>query len=393
VHATIDHQGHLGTKPQRWSGEIQVDDETLEVPGVRDALQLDATGRQIIHRLLLLTLTALLALAASASAAYDGKVQFFCPPGGMVQADPLAGFGVSPSPHMHTVAGAAGVFSAKTTLAQLTETNGDPSQTTCDLGSDHSLIWMPTPYRADGTPATIITMSYYLINSVGFTVDPAQIPLYNPGLRFLAGAPDCTSRACVAKPGGFTCEDVSPHTHFVTVPTPAQCPPGGPNNIEEDVYSAGQCWNPGPGLGEGFGGSGGPAAFSLPASAPCPGGDATVPREIFVLHLQAYHGGQPDFAGGYLSSDFVPSEGLDQRTTCPGCTAHADYAFDFAGNALSLIVQDCFGRQNWPQQALTCGESPIAKPSTIFQEDPATKYPEDGQIHKGIQEPYSPVTS
>jgi len=170
--------------------------------------------------------------------------------------DPLESYGIKPSPHNHTPAGAM-AFNATTTVRQMLAAN-----TSCTLRADHSMLWIPTPLRSNGLPANVTGLDYYLINSgYRITTPPPD------GLRFIAGDPHCTGQLC---PAIYICRQwdgkiLSLHT----IPTRNDgCDTANGQGYGMTVYSPGQCWDD-KSLGMGMGGSSPPrtSRASTPVTA------------------------------------------------------------------------------------------------------------------------------
>lgn len=268
----------------------------------------------------------MLALSGIASAdGFRGRVELNCTPNADVQADPMEQFGVTPSLHLHTPVG-ANVFGPLTTLPEMID-----SQTSCDIQSDHSLLWFPTPLRPDGTPATINRAAYYLANS-GYvlTAEPPN------GLKVLGGSPSCTTKYC--NNAVFFCRTPSGGEYEQhTIPPAGACAAGA--GYQEDV-STGQCWN-GENFGPGMGsqdGPGGDSESNFTFDNPCTSG-YVVPQIVLSLFVAS------DGVGGCLSSDIVEGS----CTTAPGSTAHINYVFGWTLNSsgassMGAIVQDCLNQ-------------------------------------------------
>ena len=252
-------------------------------------------------------------LASSASAAYTGKIQLFATPNLSERAavDPILAPGVSPFWESQTPA-CAEAFSDSTTLAQMTA-----APTSCDVQNDHSIFWVPTPETPSGTPATIKTMSYYVIeqNTARVTVAPTN------GTDVLGGNPMCNAGSCEA--GHFNC--VAPNgTTWTgqTIPTVADCKAGV--GYQEMVASTN-----------------------------------TAPIIEVVLEVNN------DGLGGHLSEDISPSR--------PGESASFDYIYDWLNGALTDVVTDCMGIPTVPQAELTCREHLDADGVTrLYRNNPTT---------------------
>jgi hypothetical protein len=265
--------------------------------------------------------------------AYVGKVEIHCRANLSQQAavDPITAFGVSPSKHLHTPAGAAS-FSAFSTLPGMMR-----SSTSCDVRSDHSMFWFPTPLRRDGTPATIRAADYYLVNlNRTLTAEPPN------GLRFIGGNPDCTGQFC----GSLEYRCLSGGGYLAhTIPPAGAC---GSSGYEMYISGAAQCWN-GLDYGPGLGGTDGPAGAkaNFVSTYPCNG--YVVPRVDLAVRVGN------DGVGGYVSSD-VP-KGV--QTTSPGSTAHFDYVFGWALNSsnqssIGSIIGDCLDVTGYTAFQLSC---------------------------------------
>jgi hypothetical protein len=101
---------------------------------------------------LLLVALGLSALSVPTSERADvGTVLSHCAPNlsERASADPLESYGIEPSPHNHTPAGAM-AFNATTTVRQMLAAN-----MSCTPRADHSMLWIPTPLRSDGLVANV----------------------------------------------------------------------------------------------------------------------------------------------------------------------------------------------------------------------------------------------
>ena len=279
---------------------------------------------------------------------FTGKVLIHCTPNLSERrvVDPLEYFGISPSPHQHTPAGAM-AFSFKSTLAKMLA-----AQTSCASLADHSMIWIPTPETAAGRPAKITSFGYYLIN-LGHDVRRAP----PDGLRFLAGNPHCTSGLC---PAIYECVKQDGQL-FVshTIPTRADGCGGG---YQMSIFSPGQCWN-GRSLGEGMGGSS-PAAHIVGARR-CRG--VVIPEIMLDVSVG------PDGLGGYLSSDVM----MNTTKSSPGSTGHFDFVFGWgerrcAGEAAERDRPQVPGRDGFHGGDVSCVQIPGPQGATIYGTRPAT---------------------
>jgi hypothetical protein len=291
-----------------------------------------------------------LALPARA-VAYTGKVLVHCKPNLFQRAavDPLEDYGMSPTPHLHTPAGAI-AFSSTTTLAKMMA-----ARTSCASRADHSLIWVPTPMTAAGRPARITTFGYYLINR-GHDVRRAP----PAGLRFLAGDPHCAGRLC---PAIYEC--VTQRGKLLTkhtIPTRAdRCDTRDGRGYQMSVFSAGQCWD-GRSLGVGMGGSGPPAHIT--STRRCHG--VVIPEVMLDVSVGA------DGLGGYLSSDIVAGT----TRSSPGSTGHFDFVFGWQngaaeGRPLSAIVRKCLDVSGFTRAQVSCVQVFGRGGATVFETRPS----------------------
>jgi hypothetical protein len=297
----------------------------------------------LVKPLLLLTIVAALTLGLAAHAAADvGTLQIHCRANISERAavDPLEFYGVKPSPHNHTPAGAM-AFSSTSTVRQMMA-----APTNCDERADHSMLWVPTPLRPDGKPATITTFDYYLVN-LGYQVGKAP----PDGLRFVAGDPHCTGHLCSVI---YMCRQsngriLSQHT----IPSRVDgCDTSHGHGYGMVLYSAGQCWD-GKSLGPGMGSSG-PAA-NITAARPCHG--RVIPRILLGLDVGA------DGLGGYLSSDMHAGT----TKTSPGSTAHFDYVFGWNRSALTAIIRHCLNTARFSPGQASCAEVTSREGSTVYE--------------------------
>lgn len=280
-----------------------------------------------VKRIVLLGAVLSLVFAASAHAAYSGKIQLFCSPNLSESAavDPIAGFGISPFWESQTPAGSQS-FSSTDTNALI-----QAAPTSCSVQNDDSLFWVPTPLTPAGTPASIKTMSYYIIEQ-----EPNSVTTTPPnGLEVLGGNPGCDANNC--EQGHFNCTTSTGGTWTgQTVPTVADCAAGV--GYQEMVSSPGTCWD-GASLGQGLGGAGAPSNITVNNS--CTG--ENVP--IIEVVLEVNNNG----LGGYLSEDVNP-------TARPGESASFDFVYGWLNGALSKVVASCMGIPTVPQNELTCRE-------------------------------------
>ena len=287
--------------------------------------------------------------------AYIGKVLVHCKPNLFQRAavDPLEDYGISPTPHMHTPAGAK-AFGSRSTVAKMMA-----APTSCASHADHSMIWVPTPMTAGGRPARIISFGYYLINT-GHDVRRAP----PDGLRFLAGDPHCTGQFC---PAIYLC--LNRHGTVLakhTIPTRADgCDTSDGHGYEMAIFSAGQCWD-GRSLGEGMGGSSPPAHIT--SARHCRG--AVIPQILLAVSVGA------DGLGGYLSSDVVAGT----TKSSPGSTGHFDFVFGWEngaadGRPLSAIVRGCLDAMGFTVGEVSCVQLPGPGGASIYMEDPRTEEP------------------
>jgi hypothetical protein len=281
-------------------------------------------------------LTAALAVALSASARADaGKVLFHCPANDSQRAavDPLEYYGVVPSPHEHTPAGAL-AFSSISTVAQMLA-----APTSCELRADHSMVWIPTPLTPSGRPAAIESFDYYYYND-GYRIRRAP----PDGLRFMAGDPHCTGQYC---PAIYICRTTrGPLRSAHTIPTRSDgCDTRGGGGYEMVVYSMGQCWD-GVSLGQGMGAS--TPAANITMSRPCRG--QAIPGIILAVTVGA------DGIGGYLSSDIRAGT----TKTSPGSTGHFDYVFGWKhtarSNPLMAVINQCLDVTGYTTSQVSCTE-------------------------------------
>ena len=296
-------------------------------------------------RRLALALAATLLLAGDAHAStapYVGKVLFHCTPVTTAQVDPIADFGISPSAHSHTSAGASfdasgnPIFTATTSpLAPIAA----GSQTSCiQFGegtlSDHDLIWIPTPYNADGTPSNVTGVAYYLMNN-GYQVERPP-----NGLHFVAGNHSYVGAYGAGEYVGAGC---SYSGHIIPQPST------GCTGFQESIFGVSQCWLPY--LGEGMGDASPSAQFAEVDSTTClADGGVQIPEIELVITVQC------DSSGcGYLSSDV----NAGSQNTYPGSTAHFDFVFGFTPNssgqdALSLIDTGCLNVTGYTIGQVSC---------------------------------------
>jgi hypothetical protein len=279
-----------------------------------------------------------------------GKVLIHCKPNVSERAavDPLEDYGISPTPHLHTPAGAMAFSSTSTLRKMLT------APTSCASRADHSMIWMPSPMTASGRPARIKSLGYYLIN-LGH--DVRRTP--PEGLRFLAGDPHCTGRLCpaiyecVKRNGGL----------FVshTIPTRADgCDTRRGAGYQMSVFSAGQCWD-GRSLGEGMGERTPPANIS--SARHCR--RVVIPQVMLDVSVAA------DGVGGYLSSDVVAGT----MKSSPGSTGHFDFVFGWEngaghGGPLGAIVRKCLDVTGFTPGEVSCVQVPGRSGATIYAARP-----------------------
>jgi hypothetical protein len=291
--------------------------------------------------------------------AYTGKVLIHCTPNVSERAavDPLESYRISPTPHLHTPAGAM-AFSSTSTLAKMLA-----APTSCASRADHSLIWVPTPMTAGGKPARITGFGYYLINH-GHDVRRAP----PEGLRFLAGDPHCTGVLC---PAGYECarrDGTRFHRH--TIPRRVDgCDTRGGQGYQMTVYSPGQCWD-GRSFGAGMGGSRSPARIT--SARRCRG--VVIPQIELNLEVGA------DGVGGYLSSDTAAGT----TKSSPGSTGHFDFVFGWEnqpalGRPLSAIVRRCLDVTGFTAGEVACVQMPGRGGATIYIADPSNGHP----VHRG----------
>lgn len=294
-------------------------------------------------KLLLLMTAAALTLGLSTSAAADvGTLQIHCQANLSERAsvDPIEFYGVKPSPHNHTPAGAM-AFSSTSTVRKMMA-----ARTSCGSRADHSMLWVPTPLQPDGKPATITTFDYYLI-SYGYRVGKAP----PAGLRFVAGDPHCTGDLC---PAIYICRQsngtiLSKHT----IPTRDDgCDTSHGQGYGMLLYSPGQCWD-GKSLGPGMGTSA-PVA-NITAAKPCHG--RVIPRILLGL------GVGPDGLGGYLSSDIMAGT----TKSSPGSTGHFDYVFGWRRSVLTAIIRHCLNTTRFKPGQASCAEVASSQGSTVYQ--------------------------
>ncbi len=248
-------------------------------------------------RIALLVTIASLVFTASANANYTGKIQLFCSPNlsEVAAVDPILAPGVDPFWESQTPAGSES-FSDSTTLTSM-----EAAPTSCSVQNDDSLFWVPTPYTSAGVPATIKTMSYYIIEQAGSPVTSTPVN----GTDVLGGSPQCDSTSCES--GHFNC--VTPSGGLWTgqqVPPVSACKTGV--GYQEMVASTN-----------------------------------TVPIIEVVMEVNS------DGVGGYLSEDINP-------TARPGESASFDFIYGWLNNALSNVVADCMRIPTVPQNELTCRE-------------------------------------
>lgn len=303
-----------------------------------------------------LAVLAVILLTAAVSQAYVGKVEIHCRANVSEQAavDPITGYGASPTAHLHTPAGAQ-AFSAFSTLPGMMQ-----SSTSCDVASDHSMFWFPTPLTRDGTPATIRSADYYLVNlNRTLTAEPPN------GLRFIGGNPNCTGQFC----GSLEYRCLSGGYLAHTIPPAGAC---GSSGYEMLIVGAAQCWN-GLDYGPGLGGADGPVGAQENFSNAYPCNGYMVPRIQLTVRIGN------DGVGGYVSSD-VP-KGV--QTTSPGSTAHFDYVFGWALNSsnqssIGAIIGDCLDVTGYTANQLSC----IDHGGTIYKAN-----------HDGLPDLSQPVTN
>ena len=229
--------------------------------------------------LALVTTTILLALPVTAFA-YTGKLKLTCQVNQFQRAkvDPLEDYGVSPSAHLHTPAGAE-AFSSTSTVAKVLA-----APTSCESRADHSMIWMPTPMTAAGRPARITSFTYYLIN---LRHDVRRAP--PTGLRFVGGDPHCSGQFCAAIYGCVRRDGTVLARH--TIPTRTDgCDTRNGSGYEMAIFSPGQCWD-GRSLGPGMGNSTEPAHIFWARRCPGP----VIPEIMLSVSVGA------NGLGGYLS--------------------------------------------------------------------------------------------
>jgi Domain of unknown function (DUF1996) len=276
------------------------------------------------------------ALGLSATAAgYTGKVLLQCHANNSqrAQVDPLEFYGVVPSPHEHTPAGAL-AFSSRSTVAQMLR-----APTSCYLKDDHSMAWVPTPLTPRGTPATIYSFDYYYFNA-GYDITRAP----PDGLRFLAGSPQCTGDGC---PAIYVCRTLkgSLRAAHTIPPRHDGCDTSRDAGYDMFVYSPGQCWT-GTSLGLGMGTSNPPATTTT--ARPCRG--HAIPGLILALSVGA------NGLGGYLSSDVMAGT----TTTSPGSTGHFDYVFGWehphGTNPLMRVISRCLDVTGYSTAQASCTE-------------------------------------
>lgn len=254
--------------------------------------------------------------------------------------DPLEFYGIKSSPHNHTPGGAM-AFSSTSTVREMMS-----ARTSCEQRADHSMLWVPTPLRPDGKPATITTFDYYLIN-FGYHIGKAP----PDGLRFVTGNPHCTGDLC---PPMFICKEwngsiLSKHT----IPSRSDgCDTSDGQGYGMAIYSPGQCWD-GKSLGPGMGTSD-PVA-NITTARPCHG--RVIPGILLGLGVGA------DGLGGYLASDIMAGT----TRTSPGSTGHFDYVFGWKRPALTAIIRYCLNRPRFKPGQATCSEVASSKGSTVYE--------------------------
>lgn len=261
----------------------------------------------------------------------DGRIRVHCRANLSQQArvDPLESFGMVPSMHLHTPAGAL-AFSARATVRKMMR-----APTSCTAKADHSMLWVPTPMTRDGMPARIDAFDYYLGNHGYHIRKPPP-----DGLRFIAGNPKCRGDYC---PAIYICHTLSGSVLSLhTIPTlDSGCDTRQGAGYEMVIYSPGQCWRGGV-LGEGMG------AFTGPA-------DITTDRHChgqIVPFIELAVDVESDGIGGYLSSDLIAGT----SRTSPGSTGHFDFVFGWRRRAMRSVIQWCLDRVALPPSAATCEE-------------------------------------
>lgn len=284
--------------------------------------------------------------------AYDGKVLLQCLPNNSQRAavDPLEFYGVTPSPHEHTPAGAL-AFNSRSTVREMLAAG-----TSCYLHADHSMAWVPTPLTPRGTPATIGSFDYYYFNA-GYRIRRAP----PDGLRFIAGKPHCAGQFC---PAIYECRTVR-GTLFTAHTIPSRqdgCDTSHHEGYEMLVYSSGQCWD-GRSLGMGMGSSSPPA--NVTTARPCRG--QVIPGLILALTVG------PNGLGGYLSSDIMAGT----SRSSPGSTGHFDYVFGWKhsphSNPLMAVIKQCLDVTSYTTAQESCVETePGGGGETIYRLSPRT---------------------
>jgi hypothetical protein len=321
---------------------------------------------------------------AATSGTCSGAIKFNCAvntPLGGEAFDPIADWGEDPSMHSHDEMGAKS-FGASTTLAlQLA------GETSCDVPSNHDMVYWPTVYNADGTPATIAKVGYYM--GTHQYIDPTRLsggttggnltPIN--GLRFKEGTSECTSLSCARKV--FFCDGPSNDESkgFDHIPSYAECAAtghvGGGYTITfgTGIPGGGDCWDPSGGYGEGFGASSPPPRLVYSDQQPggvCPDGYLAIPTPGLKIHVNSGAGEGYGY-GGYLASD---NDGMDpamcqmgippDTTDDCGASAHFDFAYGFLPGSLGTrkghddsftdMINQCWDvvNQNPHSTSITC---------------------------------------
>lgn len=308
-----------------------------------------ATITSYLVKRLLIAAALSLALAANADAD-TGKVLIHCRANLSQRAavDPILDYGIFPTHHDHTPAGAM-AFSSTSTLSQMLA-----APTSCDTRADHSMLWVPTPLTSKGKPATLGAFDYYMFN-LGNRIRHTP----PDGLRFVAGNADCTGLFC---PAIYICHKVN-GTIFAkhTIPTRRDgCDTRNGLGYDMIVYS-GQCWE-GTSLGQGMGDS--TPASNITSADPCPG--QVIPGIQLALGVAA------NGLGGHLSSDIRAGT----TKSSPGSTGHFDYVLGWTQNSLTAIIDHCLNAAAFTPAQVSCyavqdGDGA----STVYQVDPRTGYP------------------
>lgn len=320
-------------------------------------------------------LAALIALggagdAAPSQAQDTGKMLIHCQAitSQSANVDPIKDYGVSPSPHNHTPAGAQ-AFSAFTTLPAMMS-----AATSCNTQSDHSEIWLPTAYNPDGTVAPYLAIDYYLGN-LGYDIQ-ADTP---NGLREIGGNPDCNNLYCNSS-SVFDCYEPD-GVYYVShhIPAAGVCDPN--HDIGFLVNQNAQCWD-GVNYGAGMGGTGSAATFGAAGTTLAPDGGKTCANGYPIPFIDVGGDLPPSVAGGYVSSDIA----LGTQTSCGGCSLHFDYVFGWANDpsdqisSLAKIIANCLdvpdtlNAGTYTQGQASCQEVKQADGSFVVDQQPATGY-------------------